>query len=250
MAVYLAGASLEKVSSVEGPLGIPREKVNSKGEVTGVVYDDILLNLEYGFNRSEERPLEILLGRSTDYMENVMSVTVDPSYEGLADIVIPEEWAGRVFVPCKLSDYLEGSYDFYAKGIVSLVYVDEKYDDLKTLLDIGNMYKSVRFTGGRFLMVDGLKVGRFEDGSIKSIKGTSPTGVAHGIYDAFTEVRFEDLTGVVEKPRKIKKTPTRKPRPVSDNVVKEPRVVAPKKATIKTLQKTSSLVSAISAEDF
>lgn len=250
MTIFLAGVDLQKASSITGPIGIPRENITRSGEVKGVIYDDVLLNLEYGV--AEERPLDILLNSNVDFMDNVTCVTVDAGYEGLSDMILPEEWKGRVFVYSDLEEFLNGTNEIYRAGIVSLIDVSPEHKDLRGLLEIGKLYSNARFIGGRFLMIDDLKVGRFEEGALKGVKGIGPTGVAEGVYDVFTEVKLEELSDVVSKPRRIKKAAAKKVRIFTDSEDRPKNIApsAPRKPTIKSMQKSSTLVSSITAEEF
>lgn len=250
MTTFLAGVDLQKASTISGSLGIPRENITRTGEKKGVIYDDILLNLQYGI--AEERPLDILLTSNVDFMDNITCVTVNAGYDGLADLILPEEWKGRVFVSADLDEYINGTNEIYRPGIISLIDVSPEHKDLRGLLEIGKLYNNARFVGGRFLMVDGLKVGRFEEGALKGVKGIGPTGVAEGVYDVFTEVDLSELSDVVAKPVRVKKTPVRKPRLITDKPekVKNTAPSVPKRPTMRSMQQKSTLVSSITAEEF
>lgn len=188
----LASCNLEQARRFNGKLVIPNE--DSKRP------DKVYLNVEY--NKSD--------GTVGEFFEKVSEM--DKSLvrcvsfpEESAGVAVPEDWKGRVFIYATLDAVVQDASYPKSEGVVSLVRLDgdypsEKYKPtLRDLVRVCEKHADVRFIGGNLLGVEGLRIGRFDDGKEKM----SP--VFKDIYDAFVEVRLDDLDGLTEIVKKTRK---------------------------------------------
>ena len=100
---------------------------------------------------------------------------------------------------CNVPVFLECSFDSFngainagnryinREDIIFLVSVPDGYKDMRELLSLCNKYPNVRFTGGYLLGVDGLRIGRYDDGKERM------SVVFDGQYDAFTEADIDSV---------------------------------------------------------
>lgn len=207
----LASCSLEQAKGFNGKLVIPNE--DSKRP------DKVYLNVEY----SEEDGTTEEFFKKVSMIDRslVKCVSFPVEYAG---VEVPEEWRGRSFVYTDL-DTVAGDASYpESEGVVSLVrlgndFPSDKYKaNLRTLVEVCEKFPSVRFMGGNLLGVEGLRVGRFEEGKEKM----SPA--FRDIYDIFVEVRLDDLDGLTEIVKK-----TRKRAEGSEKGIRKPKVVKAKK---------------------
>ena len=117
--------------------------------------------------------------------------------EKLPDLV-SEKWRGRVYVLGRLDDIemaknLSDGYIFYIK-------LDSRYSNMRELYDMCGKYSNVRFTGGKLLLIDGVRIGRTDEGKDKINVYMEES------YDNFLEVNYSDLNDVAVIRSKLKKS--------------------------------------------
>lgn len=226
----LASCSLEQARGFNGKLVIPNE--DSKRP------DKVFLNVEYTESN----------GTTTEFFEKVS--TLDRSLvkcvsfpEGYAGVVVPDDWKGRVFVYSSLDNVVQNPNFPESEGVITLIRLNEDYPcdkykpNLRDLVSVCSKFDSVRFLGGTLLGVEGLKIGRFEEGKDKM----SP--IFKDIYDTFVEVRLDDLNGLTEI---VKKTRKKAERNEKD---KKPKVMKAKKPK-KQLEAFKNLFGDEEEEEF
>lgn len=165
--ILLASCTPEQCNNFNGKLVIPNED-NKKP-------DKVLLN--------------VILEKGQSIPKNAYCVT----YKGkeVGDI-LPE----KTFMEVPF-DELESVEP--VDGVVTLVRLPEEYCNMRELLNICSSRPDVRFIGGNLLGIDGVRIGRFDDGKEKM----SP--VFKDIYDSFVEVDLGDLDGLQEIVKKTRK---------------------------------------------
>lgn len=207
----LASCSLEQARGFNGKLVIPNE--DSKRP------DKVYLNVEYS---ESDGSAEQFLERVSELDKSLVKCVSFP--EEYAGVLVSEDWKGRVFVYTTLDTVVQGVNYPESDGVISLIRLDEDYPSEKyipTLRDLARVCENnpnVRFVGGNLLGVEGLRIGRFDNGKDKM----SP--VFKDIYDTFVEVRLDDLEGLTEIVKK-----TRKKAESGEGGKKKPRVAKAKK---------------------
>lgn len=207
----LASCSLEQARGFNGKLVIPNE--DSKRP------DKVYLNVEYS---ESDGSAEQFLERVSELDKSLVKCVSFP--EEYAGVLVSEDWKGRVFVYTTLDTVVQGVNYPESDGVISLIRLDEDYPSEKyisTLRDLARVcenHPNVRFVGGNLLGVEGLRIGRFDNGKDKM----SP--VFKDIYDTFVEVRLDDLEGLTEIVKK-----TRKKAESGEGGKKKPRVAKAKK---------------------
>lgn len=86
-----------------------------------------------------------------------------------------------------------------SSDIVKLVRVDKDFSDMRYVLNSCKQDKNVRFIGGKLLNIDGVRIGRFDNGKEKM----SP--YFEDMYDNFVEVELNNLEGIQEIVKKFVK---------------------------------------------
>lgn len=129
----------------------------------------------------------------------------------------PTEYEGKVFNEYSLED-LKAEKVGEVKGITTIVRLPNGYCDMKTLYDLSIRYPFVRFIGGNLLAIEGIKIGRSDNGKEKM------SSVFNEMYDSFLEVNLSELSGLQEVIKRNKKkinavSKEKKPRTVK---VKQP----------------------------
>lgn len=207
----LASCSLEQARGFNGKLVIPNE--DSKRP------DKVYLNVEYN---ESDGSTEQFLERVSELDKSLVKCVSFP--EEYAGVLVPEDWKGRVFVYTTLDTVVQDVNYPESDGVISLIRLDEDYPSekykptLRDLVRVCEKHSDVRFIGGNLLGVEGLRIGRFDDGKEKM----SP--VFKDIYDAFVEVRLDDLDGLTEIVKK-----TRKKAESREKGTRGPRVAKVKK---------------------
>lgn len=110
---------------------------------------------------------------------------------------VPDKWKGNVFTEFTKDEYLS-CRDGLPVGLVPLIRVDSNYSDMREVSSVCKEHSDVRYIGGNFLLLDGVRIGRYD--------GKKPI-VCNGVYDDFTEVKLSDLNNISEvvKSTKVKK---------------------------------------------
>lgn len=207
----LASCSLEQARGFNGKLVIPNE--DSKRP------DKVYLNVEYS---ESDGSTEQFLERVSELDKSLVKCVSFP--EKYAGVLVSEDWKGRVFVYTTLDTVVQGVNYPESDGVISLIRLDEDYPSEKyipTLRDLARVcenHPNVRFIGGNLLGVEGLRIGRFDNGKDKM------PPVFKDIYDTFVEVRLDDLEGLTEIVKK-----TRKKAESGEGGKKKPRVAKAKK---------------------
>lgn len=186
----LASCTLEQAMGFNGKLVIPNEDEKKP--------DKVFLNVEYS---DSDGSVEDFFTKVSSLGKNVRCVSFPV---GVVSSV-PEEWKNRVFIKNTIDEVMQGLNHTEIPGVVDLVHLDSDYPckkyklTLRDLVSICEEHPSVRFYGGNLLAVEGLRIGRFEEGKDKS----SP--VFKDIYDTFVEVNLNDLDGLKEIVSKTRK---------------------------------------------
>ncbi len=165
--ILLASCTPEQCNNFNGKLVIPNED-NKKP-------DKVLLN--------------VILEKGQSIPKNAYCVT----YKGkeIGD-VLPE----KTFMEVPF-DELEATIP--VDDVVTLVRLPEGYCNMRELYNICSSRPDVRFIGGNLLAIEGVRIGRFDDGKEKM----SP--VFNDMYDNFVEVDLGDLDGLQEIVKKTRK---------------------------------------------
>ena len=226
----LASCSLEQARGFSGKLVIPNEDSRRP--------DKVYLNVEYS---EKDGTVNEFFRKVSGIGGSLVRCVSFPA--GCAGVVVPEEWRGRSFVYTDL-DTVIGDVDYSeSEGVVSLVrlggdFPSDRYRaNLRTLVEVCGKLPSVRFMGGNLLGVEGLRVGRFNEGKDRMAP------VFKDIYDTFVEVRLDDLDGLTEIVRK-----TRKRAESTDGYAakKSPRV---RKKAGKPAKQRETLLSLFSSDE-
>ena len=177
----LASCSLEESKKFNGKLVLPNEDKSKP--------DKVFLNIVVNEDSDASEVFQSLSG-------NEKCITFPKENPAT---FCPTSLQGRVFNECNLDDLNNGYQVGKVEGITTLVKLPEGYSDMRNLRVLCDMYPSIRFIGGKLLGVDGVRIGRFEEGKDKM------TPVFDGIYDTFVEVNLSDLDGIQEIVRKTRK---------------------------------------------
>lgn len=200
-------------------------------------------------NEDEKRPdkvmLNVVIDSSCEYSNEEVFQKVSELDKGLVKCItfmvedgrfasyVPTDMEGMVFNEYSLDYYIGGSIPM--SMATSIIRLPKGYSDMRTVLDICKKDNSTRVIGGYLLGIEGIRVGRFNDGKDKM----SP--VFRDIYDTFVEVDLNDLDGLQEI---VKKTRKRAERLLSGDSKRKPRVSKPKvKKVSKRVEAFNSLFS-------
>lgn len=175
--MILATCRLEEYRTLDG-------RVTCEGE-------RVLFDLEFTVS-------EFLENRSVLDDTGVWCVTV-VGWDGIEKLpdLVSEKWKDRVYVSGRLGDVersvnLPSGYIFYVK-------LENGYSNMKELYDVCKKYPNVRVTGGKLLLIDGVRVGRTDEGKDKLNVYMEES------YDNFLEVKYSELTDVTVIRSKLKK---------------------------------------------
>lgn len=187
----LASCNLEQAKGFNGKLVIPNEDERHP--------DKVYLNIEY---HPEDGSEEEFFKKVSDLNKSLVRCISFPSNE--VSLKVPKEWEGRVFIYTDVDTLMDPNY-VEIENAISLVHLDADFPSSKYKLNLKDLVKicennsSVRFMGGNLLKVEGLRIGRFDEGKEKM----SP--VFKDIYDSFVEVSLNDLDGLKEIVSKTRK---------------------------------------------
>lgn len=174
----LASCSLEESKRFNGTLVLPKEDQKKA--------DKVFLNIMVGATEDIPEVFGKLSGR-----EKCITFPEDNPVSSC-----PEGYSGRLFNECSLDTLPQMPQ---VDGVVSLVRLPQGYNDMRTLRKLSETYPNARFMGGNLLGIDGVRIGRFDEGKDKM----SP--VFEDVYDTFVEVDLNDLEGIQEIIRKVSK---------------------------------------------
>lgn len=227
----LASCDLDKAMSFNGKLVLPNEDEKKPDKVfLNIVVDE---NCEYGNDEVFRKASE--LGKDL-----VKCITFKVNNNRFANYV-PTEWSGRVFNEYLADSYYDANMPV-CKSAVSLLRLSDDFSNMRLLLEECKEHPDVRYIGGNLLGIEGVRIGRFDEGKDKM----SP--VFKDIYDSFVEVDLNDLDGLQEIVKKTRK------RAESAEGGKKPRVKKPKQKSEKRVSKRvavfSSMFSDIEEEEF
>lgn len=165
--ILLASCTPEQCNNFNGKLVIPNED-NKKP-------DKVLLN--------------VILEKGQSIPKNAYCITYKDNEVGE---ILPE----KTFMEVPF-DKLEATIP--VDDVVTLVRLPEGYCNMRELYNICSSRPDVRFIGGNLLAIEGVRIGRFDDGKEKM----SP--VFNDMYDNFVEVDLGDLDGLQEIVKKTRK---------------------------------------------
>lgn len=157
----------------------------------------------------------------------------------------PEKLKGKVFYEVSLADFLEGFEK--VEDVITLVKLPSDYTNMRFLQDACKDHPDVRFIGGNLLAVDGVRIGRFDEGKDKMLP------VFNGIYDSFVEVDLNDLDGLQEIVKKTRKKAENLDGESKTKKSKSGKVSSKEKAPAKKpkrLEAFNSLFSSEGEDDF
>lgn len=197
----------------------------------------LFLNLEVS-NKEVEELLSIL--KTLDPSRSVIKVvTIDGDLQ--EDVLIPSPWKGRVF--------LNGSGSY--KDITTL----RKVNGVPNLMELYNeaiKLPNTRYYGGTLLAIDGIPVGRFDEGVAKDygILGKDDSKIYHeegqSSYDFFDELKYSEVEKqwgieniLFEDSTKVRssKTPKIKIKAKKAKKIPKEKVSSPKKPKVKVNKK-------------
>lgn len=215
----LASCSIEQSKTFNGKLVIPNEDQKKP--------DKVFLNIVVEDGSTEV--FSVLSG-------NEKCVT----FKGKQPDFCPKELSGKVFYETSLEDFQQG-YE-RVEDITTLVRLPEGYSNMKQLVDWCKEYESIRFIGGNLLAVEGVRIGRFDEGKDKMLP------VFNGIYDSFVEVDLNDLDGLQEIVKKTRKRAEGQDGETKKSKSKSGRVTSKEKAPAKKPKRLEAFQSLFSSE--
>ena len=202
----LASCSLEKSREFNGKLVLPNENKKTP--------DKVFLNIVVG---EDERPEDVFKGLSGKEKCITFSKYNPTNF-------CPTSLEGNVFNECDLDILLNDACFPEPKGVITLVRLPKDYSDMRNLKKLCSEHPTVRFIGGKLLGVEGVRIGRYDEGKEKM----SP--VFDEIYDTFVEVDLNDLDGLQEivkrtrsKAEGVVKAKSSKKSSKSSSVKKQPK---------------------------
>ena len=144
-----------------------------------------------------------------------------------------------IFNEVPLQQYLDGvlSFDDWS---ITLVRLPDNYSDMRTVKSICSS-DGVRVVGGNLLNIDGVKIGRYDNGKEKG----SP--VYNGIYDQFLEIPLSDIGNLKDVVKKARKRLDSSKEGTSTKTPKEKKLGTKKADIAKSF---SSLFSGNEEEEF
>jgi len=170
----LASCSLEKSQSFNGTLVLPNEDKKTP--------DKVSLNIVVEDGNTE---VFKVLDKGNEFVTFVETPTP----------FCPTSFKGRVFNEYSL-DQLRSGFIKPVTDVINLVRLPNGYCDMLELVNQTVLNPDVRFIGGNLLGVEGVNIGRTDNGKEK----LSP--VFLDVYDTFLEVDLNDLQGIQEKVKK------------------------------------------------
>ena len=173
----LARCSLEESKKFDGRLVIPNEDSSKPDKV----YLNVVL--------SDGDTFDMLSGK--EFCVSFCSKSFNVSE-------VPDNLKGRVFNEIMFED-LDSAAVSNVDGVVNLLKLPQGYCDMLNVHNICCKYPNIRVVGGNLLGVEGVSIGRFEDGKDRMLP------VFDGIYDTFVEVDLNDLDGLQEIVRKTRR---------------------------------------------
>ena len=143
-------------------------------------------------NEDSGKPDKVLLNVNLEAGEEIPSNAYCVTYKGKVGEVLE----GKTFLEVPL-DSVDSSEP--VEGVVTLVRVPSGYCEMRKLYELCCKRSDVRVIGGNLLGIDGVRIGRFDEGKDKM----SP--VFCDVYDKFVEVDLGDLEGLQEIVKKTRK---------------------------------------------
>lgn len=216
----LASCSLDEACSFNGKLVIPCEG--------GEKVDKVLLNVCV----KDEDHTEVFERVNKSFVKCITFSSENPVRS------VPSEYKGMVFNECSFGELLDGTVSVGVEGAVTLVRLPSEFPsgelNMRSVYEASVKYPDVRFIGGKLLALEGVSIGRYDNGKSSSC-------VYDGVYDSFIEANLHDLDNITELVRKSKK--------VSDSSLKVKKAkkgsFAPKKKSVasKRVEAISRLFS-------
>lgn len=227
----LASCDIDKAMGFNGKLVLPNEDEKKP--------DKVMLNIVVdgccGYSNEE------IFRKASDLGKDIVQCITFKVEEGRFASYVPTEWEGKIF-----NEYSAGYYDDpnvpVCDKATSLLRLPDGYSNMRVLYDMSKKYPNVRYIGGHLLGIEGIRIGRFDNGKDKM----SP--VFKDMYDAFVEVDLDDLNGLQEI---VKKTRKKAEKMFSDGTKRKPRVGKPKvKKVSKRVEAFNSLFAGDAEEEF
>lgn len=210
MANLLAKCGLQEARGYNSRLIRIRETVSKKGKEQKTK-DMVYLNLY--LDGSEEESL-------SEVIQNGV---------GIADVVTVEDWnsiPNNLTIPESMSEGVLQTFVDYEDRFDALNELPKEFRviarlpkstkgyDVFSLAQECKSHPNLRFTGNTMLMVEGLKVGRFDAGDLFSRQKANPDCSVSDIFDDLEEVELGSLEGIEEgSSPKTRRTATGKSKP-------------------------------------
>lgn len=173
----LARCSLEDSKRFDGKLVIPNEDSSKP--------DKVYLNV-------------VLSGDDTFDMLSGKEFCVSFCGKSFSVSEVPDKLKGRVFNEIMFDDFDDTAVSD-VDGVVNLLKLPSGYCNMLNIYNICCKYPNIRVIGGNLLGVEGVSIGRFDEGKDRMLP------VFDGIYDTFVEVDLNDLDGLQEIVKKTRK---------------------------------------------
>lgn len=231
--IYLANCSRSEAAELKGTLFEIEERVSAKTKNITRRKHRVLVNVE----------TKNIVSALEDGLGNAQMVTTSKTVP-----YCPGGMQGRVFQRVPLDEL-----DMLGKvptGVVILVEMPDGFSDMREALRICRELPEARLIGGKLLGIEGVRIGRFDEGDLEGVKFTDKRVFFEGSYDPFVEVDLMDLenietdapkTGAIRvKREKVAKAPREPKAPSEPKEPRAPRVTVPK-ALSKTEKKRQTV---------
>ena len=186
----LASCSVDEALSFEGRLVLPNEDSKKPNRV----YLNVVVGSECSYSNEE------VFEKLSSVDKNVLKSITFMVDEGRLAKNIPDAFNEKVFNEYTNELFLSSNTEpEESSDIVKLVRVDKDFSDMRYVLNSCKQDKNVRFIGGKLLNIDGVRIGRFDSGKEKM----SP--YFEDMYDNFVEVELNNLKGIQEIVKKVRK---------------------------------------------
>lgn len=186
----LASCSVDEALSFEGRLVLPNEDSKKPNRV----YLNVVVGSDCSYSNEE------VFEKLSSVDKNVLKSITFMVDEGRLAKDIPDAFNEKVFNEYPNELFLSSNTDPEEySDIVKLVRVDKDFSDMRYVLNSCKQDKNVRFIGGKLLNIGGVRIGRFDSGKEKM----SP--YFEDMYDNFVEVELNNLEGIQEIVKKVRK---------------------------------------------
>lgn len=207
MSIILANCSIDEARKYESRLIRPRRSVNKRGREV-VIKDLVYLNVDHDDSSTES--LSEVLQKGIGAADVVTIEDID-FLSGVQEI--PEKYKGFVHLFVDYEDRTKAVQDSHegVRVISRLPENTREYDIFELAGECEQYEGKLRFTGNTLLKVEGLKIGRFDEGDLPRLKDTPGVSVSTA-FDGFEEAQLDELEGIEETSRPKAARSRRKPK--------------------------------------